>query len=60
MIFYINHFSLIVIYYSVLLGFKSFGAILRPRAMDMTINPQIGNEAVVWMMSCLEQMVLRI
>ena len=62
--FYINHFSFIIFYHLVWLGFELFeslsssalslGAVLRSRTKYKTItiviiNPQTGNEAVVWM-----------
>ena len=70
MIFYFNHFSLVIFYHSVWLGFELFGlrvrcvvnwCSLRLRTKDMTItiviiNPQTGNGAGAWMTSCPEEM----
>ena len=68
--FYFNHFSLIIFYHSVWLGFELFGLrdqvhstgySLHLRAKDMTImiviiNNQTGNVAGVWMTSCPGEM----
>ena len=67
---FLKHFSLIIFWHSVWLGFELFGLrvhvhsigySLRSRAKDMTItiviiNTQTGNEAGVWMSSCSEEM----
>ena len=74
MIFYINHFSLIIFYHSVWLGFKLFG--LRVQAYRQLVQftlvckgyndhhchnkPHTGNRAGVLMTSCPEEMVQRI
>ena len=68
--FYFNHFSLIIFYHSVWLGFELFG--LRVQACcqleqftlvrkgydngDCHNKPQTGNEAGVWMTSYREEM----
>ena len=74
MIFFnINHFSIIIFYHSVWLGFELFGLRVQvhrhwvpfyARAQRIgqspfvKINPQTGNVAGVWMTSCPEEMVL--
>ena len=74
MIFYFNHFSLIIFYQSVWLGFELFG--LRVQVCSQLVQftlagkgydngdchnkPQTVNGAEVWMTSCPEEMVLRI
>ena len=69
--FYINHFSLIIFYHSVWLGFELFGLRVqvhnhwvqfyaRAQRTWQEINHLTGNEAGVWMTSYPEEMVLRI
>ena len=74
MIFYINHFSLIIFYHSVWLGFVLFG--LRAHVHSQLVQfmlvrkgfdnhhchnkPPDRKWAGVWMISCPEEMVLRI
>ena len=69
MIFYFNHFSLIIFYHSVWLGFELFR--LRVQVCSQLVQftlihkgydnnhchnkPQMENEAGVWMMSCSEE-----
>ena len=70
MFFYFNHFSLIIFYHSVWLGFELFG--LRVQVCSQLVQftlarkgydnhrchnkPQTGNEAGVWMTLCPEEM----
>ena len=73
--FYINHFSLIIFYHLVWLGFELFRLRVHVhshwvqfytrtqriwQSPFVIINPQTGNGAGVWMTSCPEEMVLRI
>ena len=73
--FYINHFSLIIFYHSVWLGFELFGLRVQVhshwvqfytraqriwQSLFVIINPLTGNGAGVWMTLCPEEMVLRI
>ena len=74
MIFYINHFSLIIFYHSVWLGFELFGlrAQVYSQLVQFTLTckgydnhhchnkPPDRKWAGVWMTSCPEKMVLRI
>ena len=70
MIFYFNHFSLIIFYHSVCLGFELFWLRVQvcSQLVQLTLvckgydnhhchnKPQIGNGAGVWMTSCPEEM----
>ena len=73
--FYINHFSLIIFYHSVWLGFEPFGLRVQMHSHwvqmyafvqriwlspFVIINLQTGNGAGLWMTSCPEEIVLRI
>ena len=72
--FYINHFSLIIFYHSVWLGFELLSHLVQVHSLRCSFTfarkgydnrhcqnkAQTGNEAGAWMTSCPEEMVLRI